>query len=425
MHFLEKNSSLETGQGQLVREMVEQQLALLVGHQSLRSSKRSVSFLDYVVRKTLRGESDQLKERTIGVAVFDRDPDYDTKDDHIVRTAATELRKRLAVYYREDAHRTQLRINIPSGSYVPQFTFPDTPVEPENRHDLSAPDPTQHGSEVSHANKSTTVRNYRWLLIAPVSCAILLSATAFLPRHRETETPQMIFWGPVIREPGPAVIVVPVCGPPVTAPAAIKEISASRSASQQETRPPFPMMPVCEAFTMARVTSVFAKADKPFVFRAERTSSFSDLQAGPAVLLGLFSNEWTLRLTRELRFSPVRDPDRNQLYIRDSQNPGSRAWAVDMTEQPEAARGSGKSVPDYVLISRIVSPDTGKMMVIMGGLRCYGSEAAGQFLGDPQLENLTGAIPLDHPKRNLQIVLETNVTEGVPGRPKIVAYSLQ
>ena len=77
--------------------------------------------------------------------------------------------------------------------------------------------------------------------------------------------------------------------------------------------------------------------------------SIADLQAGPVVLLGYFTNEWALRLTSELRFSVVLDPDRHQIYIRDNQNPGSRAWAEDSTEQPvfEATRASGKSVPDY------------------------------------------------------------------------------
>ena len=153
-------------------------------------------------------------------------------------------------------------------------------------------------------------------------------------------------------------------------------------------------MPACEALTMSRIASVFGKADKPFVIRAERSSSFSDLQTGPAVLLGYFTNEWALRLTRELRFSVVLDPDLRQIYIRDNQNPGSRAWAVDATELPvsEATRANGNSVRDYALISRTVNPDTGKTIVSIGGLHSFSSEAAGQLVGDPQFENLAGEI---------------------------------
>jgi hypothetical protein len=45
----------------------------------------------------LDGQADQIKERTIGVEVFGRKPSYDTNEDHVVRTAAGELRKRLAI----------------------------------------------------------------------------------------------------------------------------------------------------------------------------------------------------------------------------------------------------------------------------------------------------------------------------------------
>ena len=86
---------------ELTAEMIRAQLELLVRDDVFRSSKRSVAFLKYVVEQTLNGSAEQIKERTIGVEVFGRDPSYDTNLDHIVRTAATELRKRLASYYVE------------------------------------------------------------------------------------------------------------------------------------------------------------------------------------------------------------------------------------------------------------------------------------------------------------------------------------
>src|SRR5689334_6505335 len=48
-------------------------------------SKRYPAFLRYVVEQTLRGTSDELKERTLGVAVFKRSPEYDTSADPVVR----------------------------------------------------------------------------------------------------------------------------------------------------------------------------------------------------------------------------------------------------------------------------------------------------------------------------------------------------
>jgi hypothetical protein len=62
-------------------------------------------------------------------------------------------------------------------------------------------------------------------------------------------------------------------------------------------------------------------------------------------------------------------------------------------------------------------------VVIAGGLYIFGTEAVGKFLSDSQLDHLTAGIPLTHTKRNLQIVLRTDVIDGIPGPPKIVAFS--
>ena len=107
-------------------EAIREQLELLVQDQVFRSSKRSVQFLRYVVEQTLSGAADQIKERTIGVEVFGRDPSYDTNVDHIVRTAAIELRKRLSIYYGEDRHRSELRMVMLPGSYIPRFVHPQS-----------------------------------------------------------------------------------------------------------------------------------------------------------------------------------------------------------------------------------------------------------------------------------------------------------
>src|SRR3984885_6866838 len=115
---------------------VREQLDMLIRDHAFRSSKRSVAFLSYVVEETLKGSADQIKERTIGVEVFGREPSYDTNLDHVVRTAAIELRKRLAIYYGEEKNRCELRMSMVPGSYIPHFTLPS---------------PTSHGVDVEEA----------------------------------------------------------------------------------------------------------------------------------------------------------------------------------------------------------------------------------------------------------------------------------
>ncbi len=125
------------------------QLARVLDSASFKTSKKSCDFLRHVVESTTEGKAHLLKERALGIAVFDRPPDYDTGQDPIVRNSAGQVRKRLAQYYYAAGHETQIRIDLPPGSYVPEFSSPaPTPVQP-----VIAPDsapltaiPEQHGT---------------------------------------------------------------------------------------------------------------------------------------------------------------------------------------------------------------------------------------------------------------------------------------
>jgi len=78
-------------------------------------------FLSFVVKATLRGQSDYLKETMIGVFVFGRKPDYDPKADTIVRSQAWRLRKKLKQYYEAEGVHDPVIIDLPRGHYVPVF----------------------------------------------------------------------------------------------------------------------------------------------------------------------------------------------------------------------------------------------------------------------------------------------------------------
>src|SRR5271154_58772 len=63
---------------ELSRIELLQQLERIVNSKYFRNSKRYPVLLRFVVEQTLAGRSDLLKERTLGMTVFDRDSDYDT-----------------------------------------------------------------------------------------------------------------------------------------------------------------------------------------------------------------------------------------------------------------------------------------------------------------------------------------------------------
>src|ERR1700735_4213730 len=103
------------------REAILLELQEVLASPHFCNSKRYPALLKYIVENTLAGKSDMLKERTLGVEVFDRPATYDTNADTVVRYTAGEVRKRLQLFYHEEGRHSSIRISLPAGSYVPVF----------------------------------------------------------------------------------------------------------------------------------------------------------------------------------------------------------------------------------------------------------------------------------------------------------------
>ena len=91
--------------------------------QPFRNSPRSKQFLSYVVQHKLEGRDELLKERTIGTDLFQRKPDYATADDSVVRVQAGEVRRRLERYCHTALGTSPVCIELPLGSYAPEFRW--------------------------------------------------------------------------------------------------------------------------------------------------------------------------------------------------------------------------------------------------------------------------------------------------------------
>ncbi|HKF46654.1 MAG TPA: hypothetical protein VKB38_04800 [Terracidiphilus sp.] len=106
------------------QEVVRRHLAEIVASRAFSGSRRSQDFLRLIVEHALDGEVESLKERMIGAEMFGRPVTYDTGNDSVVRVRASEARKKLAIYYGEHHEASpSVRIELPSGSYVPRFVF--------------------------------------------------------------------------------------------------------------------------------------------------------------------------------------------------------------------------------------------------------------------------------------------------------------
>jgi TolB-like protein len=103
--------------------LVRYHLEEVITSHAFAGSKRAQDFLQLIVGHALAGQFDCLRERMIGAEMFGRPIDYDTANDSVVRVKATEVRKKLAQYYLETEKEPAIRIELPSGSYVPRFYF--------------------------------------------------------------------------------------------------------------------------------------------------------------------------------------------------------------------------------------------------------------------------------------------------------------
>ncbi|MEI9975022.1 MAG: hypothetical protein WDO73_25015 [Ignavibacteriota bacterium] len=384
------------------RQVVREQLERILATPRFRNSRRYTSLLRFAVEHALTGETENLKERRLGIEVFGREHDYDTNADPVVRTSAVEIRKRIAQYYRDPQHSTELRIDLPQGAYFAEFRMPSAVAEPEVLSELVELPPSD-GTDSAAPRRLITI-----IAAALVVVSVILAGLGIRKRPPLDE-----FWNPIISGPSPVLLCLSIrpAHRATDPPLAVVAPPLTLADAQYND-----VVAYSDAETLSLLTGALQRRNKPYRIRRTGSASFADLRDGPVVLIGAFNNEWSQRLASGLHFSFVRDE--HGIRIQDNRDP-KRNWTFDHGNPP------GSSAQDYALISRVMDPITGRFVLIAGGLLQFGTVAAGEFLTDPRyLEEVAKTAPADWPKRNLQIVIATRVVDGAPGSPRLVAFEV-
>lgn len=381
------------------RKAIREQLVRLLANPFFQHSKRYPNLLRYVVEQALDGHAGELKERTLGIDVFGRTPDYDTSLDPVVRTTAGEIRKRIAQYYHEPGHDAELRIELPSGSYVPEFHFPV----------VEAPGVTAPTSE------RATSRRSKGLFV--VAGAILLIGGMWLHSMSPRDMVDK-FWTSVNDSSYPVLVCVGQRPNMRFTPAELESRAFAASSDQLLTPEQLYLqgsqnVTIPDLITVARIAGVLQARGKSYRIRGESATSFADLREGAVVLIGAFNNDWTIRLTGPQRFSF--EQSGNTRWIKDGERPNRRDWAVDLSTP------NLKLTDDYALVSRAQDPTTDRIVVVAAGLFGYGTMAAGEFLTNAQyLDAIAKTAPRNWGHKNLQVILATKVINGNSGPPRVV-----
>jgi hypothetical protein len=398
------------------QQAVARQLERILASPAFKSSRRNSKLLRYLVDKTLDGRTELLKERLLGTEVFGRPADYDTSSDHIVRSTAGEIRKRLAQFYLQNGVNAEIRIDLIAGSYIPRFRPPE---------DKAISDALQAG-RVTEAASATTEHPRRLLVTLALATAALsvLIAGGWVISHFVSGADAVgRFWKPLFESPSPIAVCV---GDPRKAWSgseanAFASFPLINSGSRHLVRPAaspniwfYRSVPFGDAVTLTRLTSLFSRENKESRVVYTPDSTLFDLRQNAAVAVGGIDNFWTMHLTRDLRYRFQLDAPSNTIFIEDRQAPLRRDWQVPI-DMPR----NDVNV-DYAIVARVVHPATGRAVVIAGGIRDCGTLSAGEFLTSwASLEALERRAPRHW--ENVEAVISTKVFKGTPGPPEIAA----
>jgi hypothetical protein len=406
-----------TPSSELEKAAVQQQLEKLLATPLFNSSKRYPSFLKYVVTHSLAGQTDQLKERILGVEIFGRSADYDTNTDPIVRVTAAEIRKRIELYYQDPKHSQEIRLYLPAGSYAPQFSWPGRPSgmvanpgeSPSHADEAHSPHPTDARAASAHSVRSVFSGGKFAVALLVVILAGASAAIWFASRPAALKQ----FWEPFVKSSEPVLF----CIADQSQYSTIRLRDAADPQREITLNDSMVTIIIDDVSPLVNMAGLLRTFGKTYRVQGEATTSLTDLRRGPSVFIGAFDNGWTLRLTSPLRFHFANDREMTQFWIEDRANPGNRGWMLDRSVQQQTG-----TYKDYAIVARVVDPNTDQFVVVAAGIGRGGTVAAGEFLVDAnRMDDMLKQVPQNWKQKNMEIVLETQVIQGRSGPPRITA----
>jgi hypothetical protein len=405
----------------LVSEQFEltSELNKILGSEPFRGAEMLSRLLRYLAERAIEHPGIPAKEFQVATEALGRSSDFDPRLDSNVRVLTGRLRTKLLEYYATIGSTDQIVLEIPKGTYV---------LHVHQREVSGQTDQTvkEAHEQETQTKQKTTNPNRRWLWTWVVlSVAIVLAViTAWKILVRKDALDQ--FWNPVLSSTGPALI----CMGQVH----VGEASLSPNGSRSRFTGTLPIcsgdcpegngrgfVALFDSLTAANVGSLLTLKNKKFIIRDQGSTSFSDLRRGSFVLIGAFSNDWTIRLTDPLRFHFDLDPASQESWIADRLKPGKKI-GLERTR-------TDKSFPvrkeDFAIVARFFDPATGQTAVVLAGLGGHATQAAGEFVTSKSaLGEALKQAPAGWERKNVELVISTEVVDGVAGPPRVVATVL-
>ena len=416
-----------------------EELRRVLGSKNFAGAPKKTRFLEFVSEQTFLGNGEKLNEYLIGVEVYDRGSDFNPQKDPIVRVQAHEIRRVLKKYYEEDGKSSLVRIDLPSGHYVPVFSR----GTPDN---ANLPEPPAEAASLGPPSGSRS--HLALTLILAAGCLVLAFLLATSGRRGEaagnsrspTATlPESIewFWAPFLPPSEAPLIVIP--NHPLLRAAHDGDSPETMAAGHEIPKTSLPefrdtihfrelkrflFVPSLTDFTSVGETmgvvslcEMFFNVGQKCRVQQSRLVNFEEIKGVNAILLG-GNQAWSGRVFLNVEGFHF------QSGVILNRNP--RAGEKPMYK-PEFDPVTNQLTRDYALVLMLPNERKENRVLLIYGIYTQGSQAAIEYLKNPErMAELRKALVDLSPDRKtippyFQALLTTTVENAVPGTSSLVA----
>lgn len=417
----------------------EQRLLLdrILGSVLFRKSHKLAAFLKFICEQQQLGKADTINEQRIGMEVFGRSEGYHMGDDSIVRSQARFLRLRLQEYFTSEGRDEPVILAIPKGSYVPEFHYRDLHAEPET----PKPEPFQPVHEAVPAPapevKVPRITGHRSLVVGVLAAifvmAILLWGYRSMRNGSGKAPPvESRFWASIFDSQRTTMIV------PADSSLIIMELMSGEEVDPADymshkylyAQPPPGQAAVWNALRNSQYTNM---ADLNLVSKLERIPevargkvqirfardiNLKALKESNAIMIGgARSDPWIGVFDSFGRFRVDYDAQSHINFVH------NRLPAANERERYDEI-GDGAQHLAYGVVAYLPSLDGEGSVLLVGGTSKAGTEAAAEFLFNPQFATFLRGIDSGKELPRFEILLSTQNLNGDSYHGSIVSYHL-
>ena len=402
------------------------------------NSPKKSRFLEFVAEQTLIGNGDKLNEYMIGVEVYERGVDFDPQRDPIVRVQAHEIRRLLKKYYEQDGKGSPIRLDLPSGHYVPAFTR-------NAEEDGMANSPASLLSPAMRPSRLSWIVASGFAFVSLVLGALLVSGVMHRSGQLQTQTralPESLqwFWQPFLPPVDPPLIAIP--NHPLLRAAHGGDSAQTLAEGHEIPKRGLPefrdtihfhelkrfvFVPTLTDFTSVGETlgvmslcEMLNGAGQKCRVQQSRLVNLDEIKAQNAILLG-GNQAWSGRVY----LNPEGFRFQNGVISNNNPKPGEQA-----VYKPEFDSVTNQLTRDYALVLMLPNATKDRRVLLIYGIYTQGSQGAIEYLLNPdrmgELRKKLLELSPDHRTvpSYFQLLLTTTVENAVPGKSSLVAVRL-